>query len=60
MRLFDEHLRIGVPTGPKIEVRSGSRHMRLLNVPLGLLFGFHEIKLVGGISRSAQTGPNNP
>jgi hypothetical protein len=25
--------------------------MKLLNVPLGLLFNFHEVKLVDGISR---------
>jgi GxxExxY protein len=33
-------------------------YMRLLNVPLGLLFNFHEIKLVDGISRLLLLGAN--
>jgi hypothetical protein len=34
--------------------------MRLLNVPLGLLFNFHEIKLVDGISRLLLHGASQP
>ena len=34
-------------------------YMKLLNVPLGLLFNFHEVKLVNGISRLVLTGANN-
>ena len=33
-------------------------HMKLLHVPLGLLFNFHEIKLVDGISRLILPGAN--
>ena len=33
-------------------------YMRLLNVPLGLLFNFHEVKLVDGISRLILPGAN--
>jgi hypothetical protein len=32
--------------------------MKLLNVPLGLLFNFHEFKLVDGISRLILLGAN--
>jgi GxxExxY protein len=35
-------------------------YMRLLNVPLGLMFNFHEVKLVGGISRLILPGANQP
>jgi GxxExxY protein len=35
-------------------------YMKLLNVPLGLLFNFHELKLVGGISRLVLPGANQP
>jgi GxxExxY protein len=35
-------------------------YMRLLNVPLGLLMNFHEIKLVDGISRLILPGANEP
>ena len=35
-------------------------HMKLLDVPLGLLFNFHEIKLVDGISRLILPGANKP
>jgi hypothetical protein len=34
--------------------------MKLLNVPLGLLFNFHEVKLVDGISRLLLPGANQP
>jgi GxxExxY protein len=34
-------------------------YMKLLNVPLGLLFNFHEIKLVNGISRLLVPGAND-
>ena len=34
--------------------------MKLLNVPLGLLFNFHEVKLVDGISRLVLPGANKP
>jgi GxxExxY protein len=33
-------------------------YMKLLNVPLGLLFNFHELKLVDGISRLVLPGAN--
>jgi GxxExxY protein len=33
-------------------------YMKLLNVPLGLLFNFHEFKLVDGISRLVLPGAN--
>jgi GxxExxY protein len=33
-------------------------YMKLLNVPLGLLFNFHEFKLVDGISRLILPGAN--
>jgi GxxExxY protein len=33
-------------------------YMKLLNLPLGLLFNFHEIKLVDGISRLILPGAN--
>ena len=33
-------------------------YMKLINVPLGLLFNFHEIKLVDGISRLILPGAN--
>ena len=35
-------------------------YMKLLNIPLGLLFNFHEIKLVDGISRLVLQGANQP
>ena len=35
-------------------------YMKLLNVPLGLLFNFHEAKLVEGISRLILPGANRP
>ena len=35
-------------------------YMKLLNVPLGLLFNFHEVKLVDGISRLMLPGANQP
>ena len=35
-------------------------YMKLLDVPLGLLFNFHEIKLVDGISRLILPGANRP
>ena len=34
-------------------------YMKLLNVPLGLLFNFHEVKLVEGISRLILPGANH-
>ena len=33
-------------------------YMKLLNVPLGLLFNFHEVKLADGISRLVLQGAN--
>ncbi len=35
-------------------------YMKLLNVPLGLLFNFHDVKLVDGISRLVLPGANKP
>ena len=35
-------------------------YMRLLNVPLGLLFNFHEVKLANGMSRLILPGANRP
>jgi GxxExxY protein len=35
-------------------------YMKLLDVPLGLLFNFHEVKLVDGISRLVLPGANQP
>jgi GxxExxY protein len=35
-------------------------YMRLLDVPLGLLFNFHEIRLVDGLSRLILPGANQP
>ncbi len=35
-------------------------YMKLLNMPLGLVFNFHEIKLVDGISRLILPGANTP
>ncbi len=35
-------------------------YMKLLNVPLGLLFSFREVKLVDGISRLILPGANKP
>ena len=35
-------------------------YMKLLHVPLGLLFNFHEVKLVDGISRLILPGANKP
>jgi GxxExxY protein len=35
-------------------------YMKLLNVPQGLLFNFHEVKLVDGISRLLLPGGNHP
>ncbi len=34
--------------------------MKLLDVPLGLLLNFHELKLVDGISRLLLPGANKP
>jgi len=34
--------------------------MKLLNVPLRLVFNFHEVKLVDGISRLLLPGANQP
>jgi GxxExxY protein len=34
--------------------------MKLLNVPLGLLFNFHDVKLADGISRLILPGANQP
>jgi GxxExxY protein len=35
-------------------------YMKLLDVPLGLLFNFHEIKLADGVSRLILPGANQP
>jgi len=35
-------------------------YMKLLNMPLGLLFNFQEVKLVDGISRLVLPGANQP
>ncbi len=35
-------------------------YMKLLDVPLGLLFNFHEVRLVDGISRLILPGANRP
>ena len=35
-------------------------YMKLLNIPLGLLFNFHEVKLADGISRLVLQGANQP
>jgi GxxExxY protein len=35
-------------------------YMQLLSVPLGLLFNFHELRLVDGISRLLLPGANIP
>ena len=35
-------------------------YMKLLNVPLGLLFNFHEVMLVDGLSRLILPGANQP
>jgi GxxExxY protein len=35
-------------------------YMKLLDVPLGLLFNFHEVKLVDGVSRLTLPGANQP
>jgi GxxExxY protein len=35
-------------------------YMKLLNVPLGLLFNFHEVTLVDGMSRLILPGANKP
>ena len=35
-------------------------YMKLPNVPLGLVFNFHEVKLVDGISRLILPGTNKP
>jgi GxxExxY protein len=35
-------------------------YMKLLNVPVGLLFNFHETKLIDGISRLVLPGANQP
>jgi hypothetical protein len=34
--------------------------IKFLNVPLGLLFNFHEVKLVDGTSRLVLPGANKP
>jgi GxxExxY protein len=35
-------------------------YMRLLDVPLGLLFNFHEMRLIDGLSRLILPGANQP
>jgi GxxExxY protein len=35
-------------------------YMKLLNVPLGLIFNFHEVKLIDSISRLLLPGANHP
>ena len=35
-------------------------YMKLLDVPLGLLLNFHEIRLVDGLSRMILSGANQP
>ncbi len=35
-------------------------NMKLLNVPLGLLFNFHNVTLIDGISRLVLAGANKP
>ena len=35
-------------------------YMKLLTVPLGLLFNFHDVKLVDGIARLVLSGANQP
>jgi GxxExxY protein len=35
-------------------------YMKLLDVPVGLLFNFHELKLVNGLSRLILPGANKP
>jgi GxxExxY protein len=35
-------------------------YMKLLNIPLGLVFNFHEVKLVDGMSRLILPGANKP
>jgi GxxExxY protein len=34
------------------------RYMKLLDVPVGLMFNFHEVRLVAGISRLFLPGAN--
>ncbi len=66
--LFDKADRLsGEVIGAAIEVHRimgpgllESIYMKLLNVPLGLLFNFHEVKLVDGISRLIMPGANMP
>ena len=38
----------------------GPGYMKLPNVPLGLLFNFHEVGLVDGISNLVMPGANQP
>ncbi len=35
-------------------------YMKLLDIPLGLIFNFHEVKLVDGLSRLMLPGANQP
>ena len=35
-------------------------YMKLLDIPLGLIINFHEVKLVDGISRLVLPGANQP
>jgi hypothetical protein len=35
-------------------------YMKLLDVPLALLFNFHEIRLIDGLSRLILPGANQP
>ena len=35
-------------------------YMKLLDIPVGLLLNFHELKLVGGIHRLILPGANEP
>jgi hypothetical protein len=55
----------GVVIGAAIEVHlimgpGLFESIKLRNVPLGLLFNFHEVKLVDGISRLVPPGANKP
>src|SRR5438445_12446807 len=71
--IFDEPLRFDVLLGEclLLELKSVQEilpihkaqllsYMKLLNVPLGLLINFHELKLVDGIHRLILPGANEP
>ena len=47
-------------SGEVIGAQPSLSYLKLLNVPLGLLFNFHEVKLVDGISRLVLPGANKP